>query len=323
MREDVCMKIITDIENLKLENTIVTLGKFDGNHIGHQLLFDTVVKLKKPGLKAVIFTFNLPPALVLGKDKEVKNLITHDERYYHKYSEEIDYVIEFPFNKQTMSMLPEDFVKEILVDRLGVKIIVVGEDFCFGKNRQGNVDTLISLGKKYGFEVNALKKVVFTPRDYDKPQEVSSTLIKDEILKGNIEDANTMLGEPFTIFQEIVHGKEVGRLIGFPTINFEAPENKVLPPNGVYATRTVIDGIKYFSITNVGTRPTFDDGMARTVETNIFDFNKSVYGKIAEVEFIKFIRPERKFDSPEDLMKEIKNNIVEVKQLFGIDDDKK
>lgn len=323
MREDVYMKIITDIENLKLDNTIVTLGKFDGNHIGHQLLFDTVIKLKKPGLHTAIFTFNLPPAMVLGKDDEVKSLITHDERYYHKYSDEIDYIIEFPFNKQTMSMAPEQFVKDILVDRLDVKIIVVGEDFCFGKDRAGNVGTLKELGQKYGFEVIALKKVVFTPSGYKEPQEVSSTLIKDEILKGNIEDANEMLGEPFTIVQEILHGKQVGREIGFPTINFDAPDNKILPPNGVYATKTIIDGKKYFSITNVGNRPTFDDGLARTVETNIFDFDSDVYGKIAEVEFYKFIRPERKFNSPEELMEEIKRNVEEVKRFFEIDNDKK
>lgn len=317
------MKVITDIENLRLKNTIVTLGKFDGNHIGHQLLFDTVIKLKQPSLNTVIFTFNVPPAMVIGKDNNIKNLITHDERYYHKYRDEIDYIIEFPFNKQTMSMAAEDFVKEILVDRLDVKIIVVGEDFCFGKDRQGNVNTLKKLGEKYGFKVNALKKVIYSPKGYDEPQEVSSTLIKNEILKGNIEDANVMLGEPFTIVQEIIHGKEVGREMGFPTINFEAPENKILPPNGVYATKTVIDGKRYCSITNVGNRPTFDDGIARTVETNIFDFNEDVYGKIAEVEFYKFVRPEKKFNSMEDLMKEIQGNIKTVKEFFGKKNDKK
>ena len=309
------MKIISDLNHLKIEHSIITIGKFDGNHIGHQLLFDTVRKLKEDGDSTVVLTFSIPPAKITGSDA-VRTIQTHNERYFTSDFSGIDYVIEFPFNKHTMSMEPEAFVREILVEKLGAKSIVVGEDFCFGKDRKGNVKVLSELGKRFGFSVHALKKVAFQPEDFDAPVEVSSTLIKEEILRGNMEDVRKMLGKPFSMTAEILHGKHLGSTIGFPTINFAAPSDKILPPNGVYATRTIIDGQAYDSITNVGSRPTFDDGEFRTVETNIFDFNQDVYGKTARVDFYRFIRPERKFDSPKDLMEEIGRNVVTVKAFF-------
>ena len=312
------MKIISDLENVKLKNAIITIGKFDGNHIGHQLLFDTIRKLKRDGDCTVVFTFNIPPAVMTesGQADTVRTIQTHDERYFSEDFAGIDYVVEFPFNKHTMAMEPEAFVKEVLVEKLGAKSIVVGEDFCFGKDRKGNVDVLRELGTRFGFTVHALKKIAFQPEDFERPVEVSSTLIKEEILRGNMEDVRKMLGKPFSMTGEILHGKHVGSTIGFPTINFAAPAEKILPPNGVYATKTTIDGQKYNSITNVGKRPTFDDGEFRTVETNIFDFNEDVYGKTARVDFYRFIRPERKFASPEELMEEIDQNVQEVAAYF-------
>lgn len=312
------MKVITDINEIKLNHSIITIGKFDGNHIGHQLLFDTVRSLKTEGDCTVVLTFNVPVAAVVQNEDSdsIRSIQTHEERYQREDLAGIDYVVEFPFNKQTMSMLPEDFVKDILVEKLGVKTVVVGEDFCFGKGRAGNVEMLRRLGEQYGFSVYALKKVIYKPEDYSKPVEVSSTLIKNEILRGNMEDVNRMLNRPFSMIGTILHGKHLGHTIGFPTINFAAPDDKILPPNGVYATRTIIDGKSYDSITNVGKRPTFDDGEYRTVETNIFDFQEDVYGKTAEVEFYKFIRPERKFESTDALMEEIARNVDEVKAFF-------
>lgn len=312
------MKIISDLKNVKLKNAIITIGKFDGNHIGHQLLFDTIRQLKQDGDCTVVFTFNIPPAVMTesGQADTIRTIQTHNERYFSEDFAGIDYVVEFPFNKHTMAMEPEVFVKEILVEKLGAKSIVVGEDFCFGKDRKGNVNVLRELGARFGFTVHALKKIAFQPEDFEKPVEVSSTLIKEEILRGNMEDVRKMLGKPFSMTGEILHGKHVGSTIGFPTINFAAPADKILPPNGVYATRTIIDGQTYNSITNVGKRPTFDDGEFRTVETNIFDFNKDVYGKTARVDFYRFIRPERKFASPEELMEEIDRNVQEVRAYF-------
>ncbi len=313
------MKIITNPDEIQLKNSIVTLGKFDGNHIGHRLLFDTAVSLKEAGDSVVIFTFNVPPARVIegADEKTLRTIQTHGERQLQTYPDGVDVVVEFPFNDRTRNMTPEDFVKNILVEKLGVKAVVVGVDFCFGKNRAGTVETLKTLGEHYGFRVYPMEKVMYRVKGIDTPQEVSSTLIKQEILKGNIEDVNAMLGSPFAITGEVLQGKHYGRTIGFPTINLAAPEDKILPPNGVYATKVCFEGRELPAITNVGIRPTFDDGTQRTVETNIFDFNEDLYGKIVRVEFYQFIRPERKFESPEELKAEIQANVLQVREFFS------
>ena len=153
------MQIITDIQKAKIQNSIVTLGKFDGNHIGHQLLFQTAVKLKEPGDQVVIFTFNILPAVLLEEEEHtIRTIRTYQERQLQSYPEGIDYVIEFPFNEVTRNMSPEEFVKTILVDQLHVKAVVIGEDFHFGKNRTGNVESLRTMGAKYGFRVVPLQK---------------------------------------------------------------------------------------------------------------------------------------------------------------------
>ncbi|MBR3245640.1 MAG: bifunctional riboflavin kinase/FAD synthetase [Parasporobacterium sp.] len=314
------MKILKETDNIQIKNSIVTLGKFDGNHIGHQRLFETAVSLKKPENTVIIFTFNVPPATVLKGDEQdaVRTILTHDERQLESYPEGVDLVIEFPFNEKTRSMSPEEFVEEILIRKLDVKKIVVGKDFCFGKNRSGNVETLKRLGIEKGFDVYPVEKVRCSLKDCDGLQEVSSSLIKKEILKGNLEDVSKMLGRPFSMTSEVVHGKHLGRKLGFPTINFLVPEDKIMPPNGVYAVRVHLDGKDLPAICNVGVRPTFDDGTARTVETNIFDFNQDLYGRTLRIDFYQFIRPEKKFDSPEELSAEVARNIDQVREFFNL-----
>lgn len=328
------MEYYKDLNSLKLNNTIVTLGKFDGNHKGHRLLFNTAVKLKTGSEKVVVFTFDINPRSIIN-DNALRTITSHDEKavLYRSdnksaglygcdgaaesvYPEGVDIVVEFPFNKETMSMEPHDFVKNILIDKLGAKAIVVGKDFRFGKNRKGSVETLKEFGSKYGFTVYAMDKLTFQPSDYDEPQEISSSLIKEEILKGNMEDVNAMLGEPFCITGEVLHGKHLGNTIGFPTINQAVPQDKILPPDGVYATKTLVNGKYYMSITNVGKRPSFQDGEHRNVETNIFDFDADVYGACLRVNFYKFIRSERVFGSIEELKKEIEKNKQQVLEYF-------
>ncbi len=312
------MKYIKDLENTQFNNSIVTLGKFDGNHIGHQLLFNTAINYKKenPDFKVVIFTFDVAVAKVITNEN-VQTILSCEEKPYQNYSEGIDFVVEFPFNETTKNMTPEDFVKDILVDKLDTKLIVVGKDFCFGKDRAGDTKLLKELGKKYGFDILAMDKVKYKPKGYDTQVDVSSTLIKKELVKGNLEDVNSMLGTNFSIISTVQHGKHLGNTIGFPTINFIVPDEKIMPPNGVYATKTIVDDKEYISITNVGNRPTFDDGNQRTVETNIFDFNSDIYGKNVKVKFYKFIRPEKKFESKDELVEEIKKNVTTVKEFFS------
>ena len=309
------MKIIKAEDNLRLKNTIITLGKFDGNHIGHRSLFMRAKAVKDEAagtLSTVIFTFDINPRQVLT-EKTVSNLYTNAERISIEEAYGIDYVYVWPFTKENMSMSPEAFVKTYLSERLGVRHIVVGEDFRFGRARAGGVDTLTALSGEFGFTVHAVPKVTY------KGEAVSSTRIKEEILKGNLEDANYMLGSPFSVTGTVVRGKHLGKSLGFPTINFEAPEGKILPPDGVYATKTFVDGTPYISMSNIGTRPTFEDGSARNIETNIFDFDRDIYGKKAKVEFYKFIRPEKHFESADELVSEIERNKIRIRGFFTDD----
>ena len=299
------MRYIDDISKIKLNNTVVTIGKFDGNHVGHQLLFKTALELKEYAMDSVILSFD-DRIFDLSNDK--RNIFSESEKNSNDIYEKFDYLIRLDFN-EIKDMYPEEFVEKILVKKLGVKKIVVGNDFCFGKDRMGDIRTLYDLGEIFKYEVFALEKIRYDGVD------VSSTRIKDEILKGNFFKVNQMLGKPFSITGEIVKGKQIGKTIGFPTINVDYDEKKILPPDGGYATIVVIDGERFQSITNIGKNPTVN-GEKRTVEAHIFDFDKDVYGKTAKIEFYKYLRPEEKFDSLEELKKEIEKNKQEVIEYF-------
>ena len=239
-----------------------------------------------------------------------KYIITEEERDMSDYPEGIDCLIRFPFNKETMSITSDSFIRDILVNKLGVKKIVAGSDFRFGKGREGSIDTLKKAGIEYGFTVHEIDKVRVMLEGYSYPVEISSTLIKEEIQKGNMENARAMLGKPFFITGEVMRGKHLGNTMGFPTVNICPPSDKVMPPNGVYATWTIIDGMSYNSMTNVGIRPTFDDGTHISVETNIFDFDRDIYGRSIEVELLAFRRPERKFAGIGELKAQLQKDIA-------------
>ena len=314
------MEIITDIRNYKCSNSIVILGKFDGFHIGHQQLFQTAVQLKKGDMKTVVFTFDINPNLFLEKSMQ-QTILTREERYLSGYPREADYVIEFPFNRETMVMEPEFFVKHILVELLDVKYIVAGYDFRFGKDRKGDVHTLEKLGSRYGFQVKVLDKVMLTLDGYEEPAEVSSTLIKEEIRLGHMENVTRMLGRPFGMTGIVQHGKHLGETIGFPTANLRVPSDKILPPDGVYAVQMHLqeeqaDTAYFPGMTNVGQRPTFADGTERNVETNVFGFHENIYGKCITVEFYHYIRPERKFAGVRDLTEQLEQDRNAVLQYF-------
>ena len=311
------MKQIEDINQVRLDNTVITLGKFDGCHVGHQKLFEKAVQLKNKGRSAVIFTFSVHPSKVLsdlsaGVSGSMRLILTEEEQTKELYPEGIDYLVRFPFNKETKAMEPETFVKKILVEKFGVKDIVCGTDFRFGKDRKGNILMLEQLGQTYGFEVHVVEKVRMQLEGEKSSQVVSSSRIKEEILAGRMENAGLLLGRPFSVLGTVLHGKHLGSTMGFPTINQIVPKDKILPPDGVYATRTMVRGEWYDSITNVGIRPTFDDGVQRTVETNLFGFDKDVYGETAKVCFYRFIRPEQQFHSAEELAARIEKDKMEV-----------
>lgn len=303
------MDFIYGTENYYSENSAVTIGKFDGVHIGHRKLIGELMKEKAS--KKIVFSFDMYP-MNLFSNNEKKVIYTQKEKRILLEEAGLDVLWAYPFTKETAAMTPEIFVKEVLIGKLGVKKVVVGTDFCFGKDRAGNVETLTELSKKYGFAFEVVEKEVY------KDSEVSSTRIRSALENGNIEEANDMLGRTFFIYGTVVHGKALGRNIGIPTINIVPESIKLLPPNGVYASITEIDGVKYYGMTNIGTRPTVNDGNFMNVETNLFDCNENLYEKEAIVRLYKYTRPEKKYVSVDELKQQLTNDAEEIREYFGL-----
>lgn len=282
------------------QNSVVTLGKFDGIHRGHQALIDRVLAYGDDSVTKTVFTFDIAPVMLLSKKerrKMLKNL-------------GIDLVVECPFIADVITMEPETFVKQILVEQLKAVHIVVGADYRFGYHRSGNAKLLEELGERYGFTVEIVEKVS------DGSREISSTYIREELEKGNIEKVNELLGYEFYITGEIVHGRKVGRTIGIPTTNLIPPKGKLLPPNGVYVTQTSIGGSLYYGMTNIGCKPTVE-GSFVGVETYLFDFEGDLYGKKATVSLLHYIRPEKRFDGLEALKMQIKKDEEEIRAFIA------
>lgn len=304
------MKYITDKE-FKLQNTAVSLGKFDGIHLGHRMLINQVLEEKSKGYESVVFTFSLHP-MSLFSDKEVDLIYTEEEKIRLLESLGIDTLISYPFTKETAQTEPEDFIKNILVEQLGAKVIVVGSDYRFGKNRSGDVELLKEFSTKYGYEVVVFDKL----KVHD--QIVSSTLIRQYIEKGDMESANELLGSPYTITGKVVHGRKLGRTLGIPTTNMLSISNKLYPPNGVYASKTIVDGIEYYGVTSIGTKPTVDDQNVKGIETYLFYFDQEIYDKIIDVQIYEYLRPEVKFDTLEELRAQMYKDTLNAGRYFGI-----
>lgn len=281
--------------------TAIALGKFDGVHLGHQLLIEGLLREKQKGRQALVFTFGLDPHAVLSGGAK-KNIYTSEEKAHYFSKLGIDILLEYPFTKAFASLSPEEFVCQCLVKQLGVRSVYVGEDYHFGKGRSGNIALLKALGEKYQFEVNALSKRTI----YGKA--ISSTIIRD-MLESNFHIANEMLGNPYFVYGEVVHGQHLGHTIGFPTMNQRIPENKLIPSFGVYASRVRIDDFYYRGISNLGTKPTVKKNHQVGLETYLLDFNGNLYGRHIQTELLYYLRPEERFPNIEALKKQIKNDI--------------
>ncbi|MCF0131010.1 MAG: bifunctional riboflavin kinase/FAD synthetase [Pseudobutyrivibrio sp.] len=279
------------------EPTALTVGKFDGIHKGHELLNRLILEKKEYGLKSAIITFENTPRISLNKDC-TPSLITNEERMFKLKSEGLDYLVECPFDDKMMKTLPEDFIR-ILVERFNMKYIAVGSDFRFGYKGLGNATLLEQLSTKYEYEVKIIDKIKKEDRD------ISSTYIREELLNGNISLVNDMLGYEYFVWGRVVHGAHLGHKIGIPTINIVPPDNKLVPRYGVYVTSTLIDGKEYHGVTNVGMKPTVTDERRVGIETHILDFNSLIYGENVKVTFKSFIRGEQKFNSIEELKKQM------------------
>jgi len=293
------MKVF-DSTNIRQNNfTAVTLGNFDGIHRGHQELIKSIkLFAKNENLTSVVFSFFPHPLSVIGKDNIFYTIFDYNEKkFIMENIANVDVLIQYPFTIEFASLKAEQFI-DILFNCVKCKVLVVGEDYCFGKNRSGNYDTL-----KYYGDLNGVNVIKIPAIKYDG-ERVSSSRIRKCLNEGNIEQCNNLLNHPYFIMGEVVDGKKIGRVIGFPTVNIIPPKYKLLPPDGVYITKVLYNGKLFNGITNIGKNPTVG-GIERTVETFLFDFEREIYGENIIVYFFDNIRKEIKFNSVEELKNQI------------------
>ncbi len=305
------MKIIKDIHQVQWNNTSVTLGKFDGVHLGHRMLMDRVLAAKADGCMPTVFTFDKFPSQVL-LHQSMTSILTEEEKEQLLKELGIERYVLFPFHEKTASMEPEEFVEGILVHTMKIKKLFVGTDFRFGKGRKGDAALLKKMADKHGFFFEVVEKRMYAG------EEVSSSRIRDCILKGQMEDVTAMLGTPYQISGEIIHGKSLGHKIGVPTINQQIPAGKMLPRLGVYCARVTVEDREYFGIANVGSKPTVQEEKLFGLETHLFHCNEDLYGRQAKTELLRFVRPEQRFSSVEKLREQLKQDKDAGRQYFKI-----
>jgi len=294
-----------------LTNSALMIGSFDGVHLGHKAIADTLIALsRQKGLKPYALTFEPHPRLVLGNN--IKLLTTHYEKFMLLSKLELDGVVYVDFNRQIADMSYADFVEQFIVKALGAKLVVVGYDHHFGRGREGNPERLVEFGKLMGFDVKVVQPIKLGEKT------IKSNTIRELVEYGDIAEANAMLGHLYLISGITVKGKGLGEQIGYPTANIEVPEEKLLPLNGVYAAMVGFnDNFPDMpAVVYVGTAPTVS-GKKKMVEVHIFDFEGKLYGTRLNIGLVDFIRVEREFRSTEVLRAQIENDIEIAKQIIN------
>ena len=293
------MKVIRDINDFpKLENVVVTNGTFDGCHIGHQKILE---QLKNSAQiingKTVVLTYWPHPRIVLGKEGDgFKLLYTIEERIELLSKYNIDYLVILEFTKKFAQQSSQEFIQNIITDKLNTSKLIIGYNHRFGKNREGGFDYLVENASKFSFDIEEISKQVI------EDEGISSTKIRKALAEGNVSLASSYLDSPFSIQGKVVKGQQIGRTIGFPTANIEIDSDyKIIPKDGVYAVKVWTNNNQYKGMMNIGFKPSVN-GSKHTIEVNIFDFESDIYGNDIKVEFINRIRDERQFGSL-DLLK--------------------
>lgn len=297
------MKIFHGTDNANiLRGTVLTLGVFDGLHLGHQRIMEKVVsRAKAVGAVPTAITFDPHPRAVLHPENAPPLLQTLDQRLANFAFLGIEQAIVIRFDKDFAAQNAETFLHDIVHERLQAKEVYLGKGFFFGKNRGGNIELLKRMSEELGFFADEVDEVKL------RGTRISSSKIRHFLAEGKVNLVRRMLGRPYGVEGQIVHGFERGRTIGFPTANLK-PNNRVIPKFGVYATATLINNEWRKSITNVGVRPTFDDETAPSIETYVFDFDGDLYGDVLRVRFLHRIRNERKFNGIEELKSQIERD---------------
>ncbi len=285
------------------KNHIVTVGTFDGVHLGHQKILQKLKEYaSKYGGESLIITFDPHPQIVLKKENRepIKLLTTIEERLQLFAKMEIDKVLVAPFTKEFSQTTAQDFIEKYLVGKVGLHLILLGHDHLFGKNREGNFELINELARKLGFEAERVPAYIL------EEIVVSSTKIRNALLANKIELANKLLGYDYFIHGKVVQGDGRGAKLGFPTANIKFDDaNKLVPSNGVFLVYSEFAGRKYYGMANIGIRPTFYTDYPKTLEVYYFDLNQNLYGINLSVHFLKFIRYEQKFDSIDGLLRQL------------------
>ena len=298
------MKIFHSINDFSsTKKTILTLGTFDGVHIGHKKILKKITQnTENQKYESLVLTFFPHPRMVLQEHSDIKLLNTIDEKIDLLEKIGIENLVIHPFDEAFSRLTAEEFVRNILVDRFHIQKIIIGHDHRFGRNRTANIDDLIAYGKEYGFEVEQIS--VQEINDIS----VSSTKIRNAILEGDMALANDYLGYDYFLTGSIVKGKQLGRTIGFPTANLKIEESyKLIPQNGVYIVKSIIDGQSVFGMMNIGFNPTVD-GQKQTIEIHYFNFNADLYNQKISVSILQRIRSEQKFESVELLKEQLEKD---------------
>ena len=298
------MQIITGTREFQIEEpTVVTIGKFDGRHKGHQKLLHEMMKFREQyGYRLAVFTFDMAPAgVVTGKTATV--ITTNQERRNNMEKIGVDYLVEYPFDQEVAHTPPEQFVSKILVGQMGMKAIVAGPDCKFGYKGAGNAELLRNMSEQYDYQTVIIQK------EQDDHRDISSTYVREELDRGHIEKVNELLGEPYAIHGIVVHGNHIGgSVLGFPTANIQPPPEKHLPLFGVYVSRVMVGDRCYAGVSNIGRKPTIEGEYPVGVETFILGLEENLYGRNIEIQLLTFVRPEQKFASLDELKARIEQD---------------
>ena len=287
------------------KNSVVTVGTFDGIHLGHKKIISDLLEIKsKKGLRSVVVTFDPHPQLILkNKHKEIKLLSTIEEKIREFEKLGVDTLFILNFTREFAGISAEDFYKRYLIEKIGLSDIVLGYDHNFGKNREGNLESLKVFSEKYGFGVHKVDEFKINGG------RVNSTTIRNLLLEGNVKKASFLLGNDYYFSGKVIYGDKRGRTIGFPTANIQPlSEYKLIPKNGVYFVKAEVKEKMNYGMMNIGNRPTIAENTEIFIEVNLFDFSGEIYGETMNIEFLDFLREEKKFSSLDELVAQIKKD---------------
>ena len=305
------MRLFHGTDNAEIQRpTVLTLGVFDGLHLGHQLIMSTVVeRARAVGAVPTVITFDPHPRAVLHPESAPPLLQTFDQKIEALGVLGIEQTIVLRFTPEFAAVRAHEFLRDVVMDRLHAREVYLGKGFAFGHDREGNIDLLRRLGAELGFIAGEVPEVKLRGR------RVSSSKIRELLTRGQVNLARRMLGRPYGVEARVEHGAERGHKLGFPTANLH-PHNRVIPRNGVYVTGTLIEGQWRRSVTNVGLRPTFGDATEPSVETFVMNWDGDLYGDVVRVRFLHRLRDERKFSSIEDLKTQISRDVARANSYF-------